>query len=428
MAKKADDKDSLLYKAYRFRIYPNQEQREYFAKCFGCARYVYNQLLDKSMKHYEETKNHKIDSYKSLFSEAPWLKEVDSNALNYAKRDLKDSFERFFKKQTQKPRFKSRKDSRQSYTTYRDKSRENLKIIKGKLLLPKMLTYVGKKREISYRSKEAEKLSLVKIKMHRSLPINASIQTATISQTPSGKYYVSILVEYENQVIPIIPQNFIGLDYAMDGLYVDSNGDCANLPKFMEKKERKLRSLQRKLARQLRANTKAIDKNGRPQYIRPLKECKNIQKTKHMIALLHEKITNQRNDMLHKLSYRLVNQYDYIGIEDISVKDMAKRKTGGRFSFGKSVANNGWAMFTTMLAYKLSWQGKTLIKVDKFFPSSKTCRFCGHVDKGLKLSERKWTCLHCGSFIEHRDVNAAINIREEAKRILREQPQDSKTA
>lgn len=404
MAKKADDKDSVLYKAYRFRIYPNQEQREYFAKCFGCARYVYNQLLDKSIKHYEETGKHKIDSYKPLKETASWLNEVDSNALNYAKRDLKDAYDRLFKKQAQRPRFKSRKDSRQSYTTYRARNCANVDIVDGKLKLPKVK-------------------SLIKMKMHRSLPINASIQTATISKTSSGKYYVSILVEYENQVIPIIPQKFIGLDYAMDGLYVDSNGDSANLPKFMKRKERKLQSAQRKLARQLRANTKSIDKNGRPQYIRPLNECKNIQKTKHMIALLHEKIANQRNDMLHKLSYRLVNQYDCIGIEDISVKDMAKHKTGGRFSFGKSVANNGWAMFTTMLTYKLSWQGKTLIKVDKFFPSSKTCRFCGHIYKGLKLSERKWTCPHCGSFIEHRDANAAINIREEAKRISQEQPQ-----
>lgn len=236
------------------------------------------------------------------------------------------------------------------------------------------------------------------------------------------------MVEYENQVMPIIPQKFIGLDYAMDGLYVDSNGDSANLPKFMEKKERKLKSAQRKLARQLRANTKLIDKNGRPQYVRSLKECKNIQKQKQKIALLHEKIANQRKDALHKISYRLVNQYDCIGIEDISVKDMAKHKTGGRFSFGKSVANNGWAMFTNMLEYKLNWQGKSLIKVDKFFPSSKTCRFCGHIYKGLKLSERKWTCPHCGNRIEHRDANAAINIREETKRILQEQSQDNKPA
>lgn len=409
MAKKDDDKGNILYKAYRYRIYPNQEQREYFAKCFGCARYVYNQLLDKSIKHYEATGKHKIDSYTSLFGEAPWLKEVDSNALNYAKKNLKDAYDRLFKKQAQRPRFKSRKDSNQSYTTYRARNCANVDIVDGKLKLPKVK-------------------NLINMKMHRSLMTNASIQTVTISKNAAGKYYVSIMVEYENQVMPIIPQKFIGLDYAMDGLYVDSNGDSANLPKFMEKKERKLKSAQRKLARQLRANTKLIDKNGRPQYVRSLKECKNIQKQKQKIALLHEKIANQRKDALHKISYRLVNQYDCIGIEDISVKDMAKHKMGGRFSFGKSVANNGWAMFTNMLEYKLNWQGKSLVKVDKFFPSSKTCRFCGHIYKGLKLSERKWTCPHCGNRIEHRDANAAINIREETKRILQEQSKDNKPA
>lgn len=169
MAKKDDDKGNILYKAYRYRIYPNQEQREYFAKCFGCARYVYNQLLDKSIKHYEATGKHKIDSYTSLFEEAPWLKEVDSNALNYAKGNLKDAYDRLFKKQAQRPRFKSRKDSTQSYTTYRARNCANVDVVDGKLKLPKVK-------------------NLIKMKMHRPLMKNASIQTATISRNAAGKY------------------------------------------------------------------------------------------------------------------------------------------------------------------------------------------------------------------------------------------------
>ena len=396
MAKKKDDANNgVLNTAYKYRIYPNREQREYFAKCFGCARFVYNQLLERCSKHYEETGKHKVDSYAELKKDNPWRSEVDSNVLNYAKLQLKTAYDNFFKHNTGKPRFKSKKDNHQTFTTYRDKRCANVDIENGNLKIPKLN-------------------SLIKMKMHRPLMDNCSIQTVTISKTPSGRYYASILVRYENQVLPIIPAKFIGLDYAMAELYVDSEGNGAHYPKYLHKMQKKLAREQRRLSRKLEANIKKRDTLGRPIFHRPLDECKNFQKQKHKIAVLHEKIANQRADFLHKTAYRLVSEYDVIAIEDISVKDMAKRKKGRKFSFGKSVGDNGWGMFTAMLAYKLEWQGKQLVKVDKWYPSSKTCRFCGEVNTKLKLSDRKWTCPHCGATIEQRDVNAAINIKQYA--------------
>lgn len=394
MAKKKDDANSsVLNRAYKYRIYPNREQREYFAKCFGCARFVYNQLLDRCNKHYEETGKHKVDRYAVLKEEYPWLSKIDSYVLSYAEKNLKDAYNRYFNKLAGKPRYKSKKDSVHSCTTYRDKKGNALRIENGNLKIPKLK-------------------SLIKMKMHRPLMDNASIQTVTISKTPSGRYYASILVRYENQVLSSIPAKFIGLDYAMAELYVDSEGNGAHYPKYLHKMQKKLAREQRRLSRKLEANIKKRDTLGRPIFHRPLDECQNFQKQKHKIAVLHEKIANQRADFLHKKAYHLVSTYDVIAIEDISVKDMAKRKKGRKYSFGKSVGDNGWGLFTAMLAYKLAWQGKQLVKVDKWYPSSKTCRFCGEVNTKLKLSDRKWTCPHCGATIEHRDVNAAINIKQ----------------
>ena len=385
----------MLNKAYKYRIYPNQEQKEYFAKCFGCARFVYNQLLKRSISLYRETKKIKIDSYTVLKKNAPWMKEIDSQVMHYAKRNLKDAYERHKNGQTEEPHIKRKKDNCQTFTTYRDRKSKNVDIVGDKLKIPKLK-------------------SLIKMKMHRPLMDNASIQTVTISKTPTGKYYASILVRYENQVLPIVPAKFIGLDYSMAELYLDSEGNSAQYPKFFKKAQKKLARAQKSLSRKLEANIKKRDTFGRPIFHRPLDECKNFQKQKHKIAVLHEKIANQRADFLHKKAYRLVSEYDVIAIEDISVKNMAKRKKGRKFSFGKSVGDNGWGMFTAMLAYKLKWQGKQLVKVDKWYPSSKTCRFCGEVNTKLKLSNRKWTCPHCGATIEHRDVNAAINIKQYA--------------
>ena len=227
---------------------------------------------------------------------------------------------------------------------------------------------------------------------------NSVIKTVTISKKASGKYYISILVEYENQILPIIPKNFLGLDFAMHGLYVASDEDNADYPNFLRKAEKRLVKAQRKLSKRQKGS-------------------RNRNKQRLRVAVLHEKIANQRRDFLHKKARYLADRYDAVGVEDICVQAMAKRKKGGKFSFGKSVADNGWNKFVNILEYKLAWQGKTLIKIDKWYPSSQLCHVCGYQNAETKaLSVREWTCQKCGTH-HNRDKNAAINIREETRRV-----------
>ena len=218
-----------------------------------------------------------------------------------------------------KPHFKSKKTGHGSYSTNNQKG--SVRLEENKVKLPKV--------------------GWVTLCLHRPLMKNSTIKTVTISRTPSGKFYISILVEYENQILPIMPKKFLGLDFAMHGLYVASDEDDANYPNFLRKAEKRLAQAQRKISKRQKGSH-------------------NREKQRLRVAVLHEKIANQRRDFLHKKARNLVDKYDAIGIEDISVKAMAKRKKGGKFSFGKSVADNGWNMFTNILEYQLAWQGKQL--------------------------------------------------------------------
>jgi putative transposase len=354
-------------KAYRYRLYPTIEQKIMFAKTFGCARFIYNKMLGDRLDYYKETGkklNNTPAKYKEKF---PWLKEVDSLALANAQINLNKAYNNFWsnRKHFGKPRFKSKKTGHASYST--NNQHGSVRIEGNKVKLPK--------------------IGWVRLCLHRPLMENSTIKTVTISKTPSGKYYISILVEYENQILPIVPKNFLGLDFAMHGLYVASDEDNADYPNFLREAEKKLVKAQRKLSKRQKGS-------------------RNRHKQRLRVAVLHEKIANQRPD-----------RYDAIGIEDISVKAMAKRKKGGKFSFGKSISDNGWSMFTSMLEYKLAWQGKQLIKIDKWYPSSQLCHVCGYQNNDTKdLSVREWDCPKCGSH-HNRDKNAAINIREEARRI-----------
>lgn len=368
-----------MNKAYRYRIYPTAEQEIMFAKTFGCVRFIYNKMLADRLDYYKETGkqlNNTPAQYKAEFS---WLKEVDSLALANAQINLNKAYNNFWKnrKHFGKPHFKSKKAGHCSYSTNNQKG--TVRIEGAKIKLPKV--------------------GMVKICLHRPLMENSTIKTVTVSKTPAGKYFVSILVEYENQILPVIPEKFIGLDYAMNGLYVASDDDAADHPRFLRKAEKRLAKAQRKLSKRQKGSH-------------------NREKQRLRVAKLHEKVANQRKDFLHKKSHYLANHYDAVGIEDISVKAMAKHKKGGKLSLGKSVIDNGWNMFINMLSYKLAWQGKHLIKVSKWFPSSQLCHVCGYKnDETKNLSVRKWDCPVCGSHHE-RDKNAAINIREEARRII----------
>ena len=353
-------------KAYKFRLYPTKEQEIMFVKTFGCVRFIYNKMLADKIEFYKETKQKLNNTPAQYKKEFEWLKEVDSLALANAQMNLQTAYNNFFRSpKVGFPKYKSKKRNKNSYTTNNDKGGK-LRIENGRIRLPKV--------------------GLVKIRQHRIIPDNQKIKSATITKTPSGKYYVSILVEYEQQIpdIQLDKNKALGLDYASHSFYVDSQGREADYPKFYRNAQIILAKEQRKLSHM---------KYG----------SNNYQKQKLRVARLQERIANQRKDWIHKLSTQLANEYDYICVEDINMQNMAQS-----LNLGKSTNDNGFGMFRTILAYKLADRGKKIIKIDKWFPSSKMCRFCGTINKNLTLADRIWTC-ECGKTL-NRDENAAINI------------------
>lgn len=377
MPKKNDD---LGHKAYVFRIYPNAEQKVLLAKTFGCVRWVYNHWLDirktayadrKESVSYNKCSQQLTDIKKS--EKYSFLKEVDSIALQQALRHLDEAFQSFFSSQGKGyPKYKSKKENDRSYTT--NCVNGNIELSNGYIKLPK----IGK----------------VKIKQHRKVPDSYILKSVTVKQTPAGKYYVSILFEYEKQVQNKELLSFLGLDYSMHELYKDSNGNEPAYPRYYRNAEKQIQREQRKLSHMQKGSS-------------------NRNKQRIKVAKLHEKVANQRKDFLHKLSRQITNAYDCICIEDLNMKAMSRS-----LRLGKSVSDNGWGMFTAFLKYKLEEQGKRLIRVDKFFASSQTCSVCGYQNNATKdLSIREWDCPQCGTHHD-RDVNAAINIKNEGMRML----------
>ena len=362
-----------MNKAYKFRLYPNKEQETMFAKTFGCVRFIYNKMLADKIEHYKETKQKLNNTPAQYKKEFEWLKEVDSLALANAQMNLQTAYNNFFR--TPKvgfPKFKSKKKDKNSYTT--NNQNGTVCISNNKLRLPKV--------------------GLVKMKQHRVISETEKIKSATITKTPSGKYYVSILVEYDKTIprIELSKDKAIGLDYASHSFYVDSQGREADYPKFYRKVQDKLAREQRKISHMKYGSS-------------------NYQKQRIKVARVHEKVANQRLDWIHKLSTKLADTYDIVCVEDINMQNMARSLT-----LGKSTNDNGFGMFRDILSYKLADRGKALVKIDKWFPSSKMCRHCGNVNHELTLADRVWTC-DCGEVID-RDVNAAINIKNEGLRML----------
>ena len=372
----------MANRAYKFRIYPNDAQKILFARTFGCVRMVYNHWLDRKIKQYEENKANvtytvcakEMAEMKKTEAYA-FLREVDSIALQQSLRHLDTAFQNFFKQpKTGFPRFKSKKRNKSSYSTICING--NITISNGYLKLPK--------------------IGQVRLKQYRAVPNGYRLKSVTVSQTPGGKYYASILFQYEDQVQEKEKemQRFLGLDFSMHELYRDSNGNEPAYPRYYRKAEKKLAREQRRLSKMQKGSN-------------------NRSKQRIKVAKLHEKVSNQRKDFLHKQSRQITNAYDCICIEDLDMKAMSRS-----LNFGKSVSDNGWGMFTTFLKYKLEEQGKKLVKVDKFFASSQICSACGYKNTKTKnLALRKWDCPQCG--IHHdRDVNAAINIRNEGMRLV----------
>jgi len=356
----------------RIRIYPDEQQADKINMIIGCVRLLWNYSLMERSSIYELYKDypelltsHTHKSQKDWKTVFPFLKEADSQALNTEQQLLNQAFKNFYQGSHKYPKFKSKKQFRNSYTTHT--TNNNIRMEDNCIKIPKV--------------------GWVKLKKNRrDLPENASIKAVTVSRTKTNKYFVSLRLSYEQE---IVEQNqgvlkAIGLDFSMSDFYVDHTGKKANYPMYLHQSLEKLGKLQRQLSHKVKGS-------------------KNYEKQKLKIAKLYEKITNQRNDFLHKLSRKLVNNYDIITVETLDLDEMRKHAY-----WSKQVSDMSYHRFLNYLKYKCEDLGKVFHRVSKYYPSSKTCSTCGRVKKTLALSTRTYTC-ECGSVID-RDLNAAINL------------------
>ena len=368
---------TVRQKAYKFRLYPNQEQKQLFAKTFGCSRAIWNMMLADKIKHYEDTKetlNNTPAQYKKKF---PWLKEVDSLALCNVQLNLQSAYKNFFQSGFGFPKFK-KKSHRQSYKT--NNNNGNIALGNGFVKLPKV--------------------GWVKVKEHRK--ISGIIKSATISMTPTGKYYISILCETEIAPLPKINLS-VGVDLGISDFAILSTGEKIGNKRFLNQLSKKLAKEQKILSRR----GLLAKKNGRK-----LSDCRNYQKQKLKVARIYEKIANQRKDFLNKLSTTLIKNHDVICIEDLSSKNLMKNH-----KLAKSIGDVSWSDFVRMLEYKANWYDKRISKISRWYPSSQICSDCGFSSGKKPLSVREWTCTNCGSHHD-RDINASINILNEGLRLL----------
>ncbi len=376
----------MANKAIKYRIYPTTKQKMMFAKTFGCCRKVYNRMLSDKIVCYKTTKSFGKQTPAMYKKEYPFLKEVDSLALANVQRNLESAFRNCFSKLRKKnngfPQYKSAKHSRKSYTTNNQKG--TVAIIEGKYI-------------------KLPKICKIKAVIHRIPEKDWIIKSATISQESDGNYYISILFEYADTVNTYIvdKNNAIGLDYASDGLYVDNNGSTGSHHKYYHESHDKLAKAQRRLSRMKGSKKNEAKSNN---YIKQLNKVNKI----------HRHIASQRLDNLHKKSTEIANRYDVVCVESLNMRSMSNKGFGN----GKATMDNGYGMFLSMLEYKLSDREKYLVRVDKWYPSSQICSWCGNHNALLKnLAVRKWDCPSCGSH-HNRDVNAAKNILQEGLRML----------
>ena len=351
--------------AYKYRIYPNTEQKIFFAKCFGCVRFFYNKSLSDMNEIYKSTDKFKNITPASYKEDYPFLKEVDSLALSNAQLNRNIAFKDFIKQNDKsskdKPNFKSKRND-QSYTT---NNQGSVKISSNNryISIPKCLR--------------------IRIKMHRTFI--GTIKSITVSRTTDNKYYMSILVETEIEQLE--PTNkMIGLDLGLKDLIVDSNGHKYKNHKYLTRSQKKLAREQRKLSKMMKGSN-------------------NRNKQRIKVAKLHKHIQNQRNDYLHKLSKSIIDENQIICIESLSVKDMMNDS-----KLARNISDVSWSKFVSMLIYKADWYGRKVVKVPSTYPSSQLCSICGYKNSITKdLAIRKWTCPECGT-IHDRDINAAKNI------------------
>lgn len=352
-----------MFKAFKYRIYPSEPQKELISKHIGCSRFVYNLSLETKTTAYIGSKHSYsvfdlIKQLPELKKELPWLKEVNSQSLQQSIQNMDIAFKKFFKG-AGFPKFKS-KHSKQSFPIP-----QNVIVENDLLIIPKF--------------KEGIKMSL-----HR--PIKGIIKSATISVTPTGKYFVSILCDTGVECLPkpkVTVGNTIGIDLGTKDFAITSKTTFFKNPKHLEKSLPKLKYINRKYSKY------------------------KGKRTKQRLALTYEKITNQRKDFLHKLSTKLIRENQTIALETLSVKGML---VDGNKNLSRSISDASWGTFVSMLEYKANWYGVNILRIGRYAPSSKTCNCCGYINNELQLKDRTWVCPKCDSKL-NRDVNAAINIK-----------------
>ena len=366
----------MLHKVVKVRLYPSQEQQTLLAQTFGCSRWWWNYGLNKSIETYKETGlglgrsalNALLPALKKA-EDTKWLADCYSQVLQSTTLNLTTAYKNFFEGRARFPRFKS-KHGKQSI-----QYPQNVKIVDGNVKLP-------------------GNIGIVKAKIHR--PIEGKIKTVTVSKTPSGKYFASILTEVEGEKPTTNRVKIYGVDLGIQHFAVVTDGEKVSKydnPKHLNKHEKNLKRKQKKLAR------KQNGSNSRNKY-------------RQVVAKVYERVSNSRQDFLHKLSYKLVSDSQAVIVENLHVKGMVRNH-----NLAKAISDCGWGMFINFLAYKLERKGGKLIEIDRWFPSSKICSNCFHQVSEMPLDVRQWTCPHCDTHHD-RDSNAATNIRAEGIRML----------
>jgi len=359
-----------MLKAYKYKLEPTAEQKILIEKHIGSCRYIYNWALSLKIKSYEETGKSlsQFDINKRITSlkvENKWLGEVNSQSLQGMTRNLESAFTKFFREKKGFPKFKSKKNPIQSFPV---PQHYTVDFEKGNIKLPKF--------------------GIVKAVLHRKF--EGELKTATVSKSYTGKYYISILVE-DGKELPtngtFSESTTIGIDLGIKDFAVFSTGEKIENPKYLKNSIKRLKVLQKRVSRKQKGS-------------------KNREKAKQRLAVLHEKISNQRNDFQHKLSSRLISENQAIAVETLNVKGMQKNH-----HLAQAIGDSAWSSFVTKLEYKAKWLGKTVLRIGQFEPSSKICHVCGYHKSDLTLKDREWICPDCKTVLD-RDVNAAINIKK----------------